>query len=112
MRPEIVTQLPAIRALCVQHRIRGLWLFGSAAVEGGKHFDPARSDYDFVVDFMDDDLGPWLKKYFDFKDAMEALLGRSVDLMMLGALNPSHSRMSPYLRTSVDRSKVPLYAAA
>lgn len=112
MRPEIVAQLPAIRDLCVQHRIRGLWLFGSAAADDGKHFDPARSDYDFVVDFMDDDLGPWMKRYFDFQEALEALLGRPVDLMMLGALNSSHSRMSPYLRTSVERSKVPLYAAA
>lgn len=106
MEPALKNALPRIIELCKEHRIRELWVFGSAAVEGGKYFDPAKSDYDFVVDFMDDDLGPWMKKYFDFKDALEALLGRQVDLAMKGGLR------KPYVHASVEATKVPLYAAA
>ena len=111
MRPEIAQHLPALRDLCLQHRIRELYIFGSAACDDGS-FDPARSDIDLLVDFMDEDLGPWLKKYFAFKEACEALFGRGVDVMLLGALRDPNSRTSPYFRSSVEHSKVPVYAAA
>ena len=111
MRPEIAQHLPALRDLCIQHRIRELYLFGSAASDDGS-FDPSRSDIDLLVDFIDDDLGPWLKKYFAFKHDCESLLGRGVDLMMLGALRGPNSRTSPYFRSVVESSKVPVYAAA
>lgn len=111
MRPEIAAHLPALRELCKQHRIRELYIFGSAVLDDAS-FDPARSDVDLLVEFIDDDLGPWLKKYFAFKQDCEALFGRGVDLMMLGALTEPHSRTSPYFRSSVESSKVPVYAAA
>ena len=105
MRPEIAAHLPALRDLCIQHRIRELYIFGSAASDDGS-FDPARSDVDLLVDFMDEDLGPWMMKYFAFKEACEALFGRKVDVMMFGAPN------KPHVRASIDATKVPIYAAA
>ena len=111
MRPEIAQHLPALRDLCIKHRIRELYLFGSAATDDGS-FDPSRSDVDLLVDFLDDDLGPWMKKYFDFKRDCEILFGREVDVMMLGALRDQHSRASPYFRSAVEQSKVPVYVAA
>lgn len=111
MRPEIAAHLPALRDLCIQHRIRELYIFGSAASDDGS-FDPARSDVDLLVEFLDKDLGPWLTKYFAFRDDCVALFGRGVDVMMLGALRSPHSRTSPYFRSAVEQSKVPVYAAA
>jgi uncharacterized protein len=104
MRPEIAAKLPALRELCMKHRIRQLYIFGSAATDND--FDPARSDVDLLVDFIDDDLGPWAKKYFDFKRDCETLFGRDVDVMMLGAPN------KPHIVASINATKVPVYAAA
>lgn len=106
MRPEIAQQLPALRDLCIKHRIRELSLFGSAVSDDPSAFDPARSDFDFLVEFLDDDLGPWMKRYSDFKNALEALLGRNVDVMF------TDSPGTPYIWASINSTKVPLYAAA
>lgn len=105
MRPELTAHAPALRELCRKHRVRSLHVFGSAASDDGG-FDPSRSDADLLVEFLDSDLGPWLKRYFDFKAEAEAILGRPVDLMLTTAPN------KPHVRASVEASKVPLYAAA
>jgi predicted nucleotidyltransferase len=93
----------AIRALCREYGVARLEVFGSAATGA---FDPARSDVDFIVDYAPEtDLGPWLKRYFEFKERLEALLGRPVDLVMAGAMR------NPYFIRSVNESRRLLYAA-
>jgi predicted nucleotidyltransferase len=104
MRSEIAAHLPALRELCVKHRIRELYIFGSAVDDNS--FDPARSDVDLLVEFLDKDLGPWLTKYFAFRDDCVALFGRPVDVMMTSAPN------KPRIRAAIDATKVPVYAAA
>ncbi len=111
MSPEIAQHLPAFRELCIKHRIREAYVFGSAAMDDGS-FDPAQSDVDLLVDFMDKNLGPWLRKYTAFKEDCESLFRRRVDVMMLGAYLDTHSRISPFFRSAVEASKVPVYAAA
>lgn len=89
-----------IVALCKRFGIRRLELFGSAATGA---FDPAYSDLDFVVD-----LGPYddaiADRYLDFAEALEALFGRSVDLVT------EKSIRNPYLRYQVDTQKVRIFA--
>lgn len=92
-----------IRAVCVKHGVRSLWLFGSAT---GASFDPSRSDLDFVVDFGEVDLGPWMARFFDFKRELQSLLGRSVDLVLASAVDRSPTG------DSIRLSRVPIYAAA
>jgi len=66
----------AIVALCRQHGVRRLAVFGSAA-KGT--FDPERSDIDFVVDYLD--WGPGIfHRFFGIIVALEELLGRRVDM--------------------------------
>ena len=43
--------------------------------------------------------------YFDFKEALEALLGRSVDLVEPGAVR------NPYLKASIEASREPVFEA-
>jgi len=103
MIPLIETHKTAIADLCRRFHVVRLELFGSAA-EGD--FDPARSDVDFLVEFDPaQELGPWLGLYFDFKDALERLLGRSVDLVMPGAMR------NPYFIREVNRTRRLLYAS-
>lgn len=91
---------PEIVVLCQRFGIRRLELFGSAATGA---FDADRSDLDFVVD-----LGPYddaiADRYLDFAEALESLLGKSVDLVT------GKSIRNPYLRYQVDTQKVEIYA--
>jgi len=67
-----------INALVRQHHGRGVSLFGSVA-RGG---DTERSDIDFIVEFDD---GSSLFD-LDLQEALEQLLGVSVDVVSLGGL--------------------------
>jgi len=91
-----------IAALCRRFHVRRLEVFGSAASGG---FDPARSDVDFLVEFDGDPRALSLATYFGLKEALEALLGRPVDLVEANAVD------NPYLRASIERARQPLFAA-
>jgi predicted nucleotidyltransferase len=66
--------------------------------------EPARSDLDFLVEYeADASLG--LAGYFGFKEELEALFGRPVDLVMPGAVK------NPYLKASTEASRENVYAA-
>ena len=93
----------ALADLCRRHGVRRLELFGSAATDA---FDPRRSDLGFVVEFLpQQDLGPWLRHYFDFQAQLEQLYGRSVDLVMADAMR------NPHFRRELERTRTLLYAA-
>ena len=77
MIAKLVALQPEIARLCQQYGVRRLDVFGSAAT--GDH-DPLKSDFDFVIDFAD--YGPGIgTRFIAFADALESLLGRSVDLV-------------------------------
>lgn len=84
MNPIIEAKKPEIIALCHQYGVRKLDLFGSAT---GPNWDPAKSDFDFVVEFAD--YGPGIaRRFIRFADAVEALLGREVDFAFEDAMRP------------------------
>jgi predicted nucleotidyltransferase len=56
-----------------------LEVFGSAA--RGADFDPARSDMDFLVTFALSPVADDVRRHLDLANALESLLGRSVDLV-------------------------------
>jgi uncharacterized protein len=92
-----------LQELCRRYRVKKLEVFGSAA-DGA--WDRVRSDLDFLVEFLpDQDLGPWLRHYFDFKDQLERLLERPVDLVFGTSLK------NPYFIREVNRTRKTLYAA-
>jgi predicted nucleotidyltransferase len=104
MIPVLREKHEALAALCLSYGVRRLEVFGSAATND--RFDPERSDLDFIVDFAPgQDMGPWLKHYFDFKAALEGLFQRRVDLVMGSALK------NPLLLREVSRTRATLYAA-
>jgi len=104
MVEQVKQHFEAIRSVCRRYRVARLELFGSAAVAAS--FDPARSDVDFIVGSSPDtDLGPWLATYFELSDALEGILGRTVDLVMEGALK------NELFRREVERTREVVYAA-
>jgi predicted nucleotidyltransferase len=103
MIDEIRSHREELRVLCRRFHVRRLDLFGSAA---RGDFDHARSDLDFLVEFdRNHPRALSLETYFGLKEALEALLGRPVDLV-----EPSGMR-NPYLKESIERSRVPIFAA-
>lgn len=102
MRPAIDDLGDEIAALCRRHHVRRLDLFGSAARQD---YDPTRSDVDLLVEFDATGPGLTLDGYFSLKEALEAMLGRPVDLVVAGAVR------NPYLRMEIDRSRRRLHAA-
>ena len=99
----ITDNLPAITALCQKHGVRKLEVFGSAT---GDRFDPEMSDVDFVIDFVD--YGPKIvDRLFGFAEDIEQLLGRSADFIF-----GDKPIKNPYLKASVNRSRVTLYESA
>jgi|SRR6266851_4069432 predicted nucleotidyltransferase len=88
--------------LCRRHHVKSLEVFGSAA-DGT--FDPARSDLDFLLEFLPAAGGRPFHGYFDFKEELEKLFARKVDLVMPSAIR------NPYLLKAVNQQRQVLYAA-
>ena len=103
MHREIADRREALAELCRRFGVARLEVFGSAA--RGDDFDPARSDADFLVTFGRRDDTGWMGQYFDFSAALEALLGRKVDLVEPQAIR------NPYLLAGINRARELVYAA-
>ena len=94
---------PEIATLCRRFGVKRLAVFGSAA--RGADFDPVRSDVDLLVEFEQMSPAPYADAYFGLKEALEELLGRSVDLVSDAAVH------NPFFRRGIERNKTLLYAA-
>jgi len=103
MHTEIETRLPQLRDLCGKHLVARLDLFGSGT---GNEFEPERSDLDFLVEFQPMPPSRHAKAFFGLLADLESLFGRRVDLLEREAIE------NPYLWTSIEKSRHPLYAAA
>lgn len=91
--------LEAIQVLCEKYRVKELYLFGSVLTE---RFSDT-SDVDVLVQFGDIDLNDYFDNYMDFKDELEALLGRPVDIVENQAVR------NPIFRRILDREKKLIY---
>jgi uncharacterized protein len=101
---EIVTRRSAeLAALCMKHRVTLLAVFGSATADG---FDPETSDVDFLVEFAPMPPRERAEAYFGLLESLEKLFGVGVDLVEPGPIR------NPYLRKSIEESRVVIYEAA
>jgi predicted nucleotidyltransferase len=88
MHAEIADKRDAVIALCKRYDVARLEVFGSAV--RAADFDPARSDVDFLVTFAPHARAGF-GAFLDLKEAMEALLGRPVDLVERAAVEASRN---------------------
>lgn len=102
MNALIRDNLATIADLCREHRVKRLFLVGSAL---GDRFDPATSDVDFIVVFEDFERLGWDDPYFKLLEALQTLFGRPVDLIEAKTLR------NPYLIAELNDTKKLLYAA-
>lgn len=104
MHPALDSQREALAALCRRFGVERLEVFGSAA--RGTDFDPASSDADFLVVFGRE--ADSMTNFLDFKEALEALLGRSVDLVDRQAVEESRNYIR---RRRILEEAEPVYGA-
>jgi hypothetical protein len=102
MHPLIEQNREAIVQLCRIHGVSRLEAFGSVLRED---FDPKRSDVDILVEF-DPSVASSFTNFLSFKESLETLFHRPVDLMELRTVRNRR------LRRYIEQSKRPIYDAA
>ena len=102
MQPFIEAKREQIAELCRTHHVRRLSIFGSAVRDD---FDPERSDVDVRVEFFHEGERGYADNFLDFKDKIQVLLGRKVDVVSGSVIR------NPYFQKEIEQSQVTLYAA-
>ena len=92
----------AIADLCGRFGVERLEVFGSALRED---FVPGQSDLDLLVQFKSMAGYERVDAYFSMRDALRALLGQEIDLVMTGAIR------NKYISQEIERTKQLVYAA-
>lgn len=97
----IELNLQRIIALCQKHKVKSLAVFGSILTD---RFND-ESDVDLLVDFesVDHDTFDYVGNYFDFRDALERLFNRTVDLIEYG------NNLNPVFKKLIDKKKQMIY---
>lgn len=100
MSPLLDEHRRGVEEQCRRFGVRRLEAFGSAT---RGDFDPATSDFDFIVSFADRNPGTYADRYLDFDVALEQVLGRKVDLLT------ERSIRNPYFRQEIESARRVLY---
>jgi len=91
-----------ISELCQQHYVIRLYLFGSFA----KNTATEQSDIDFLVSFGNVDLYNYFDNYLDFKEKLENIYHRRIDLV------EEQTVKNPFLLQSINQSKQLIWTQA
>lgn len=91
-----------LTSLCKKYKVSELYVFGSVLTE----LFNKQSDIDFLVKFGDVELYNYFDNYMDFKESLENLFKRKVDLLEIQTLK------NPILKRSIDRNKMKVYGRA
>lgn len=93
--------IPSVSDLCRAHKVKRLSVFGSILTD---RFND-QSDVDLLVDFYRADHEEWdyVSNYFNFRDALEGLFGRRVDLIEESGLR------NKYFIANINRTKQIIY---
>jgi predicted nucleotidyltransferase len=88
-----------IHQLCVRHKVKSLYAFGSVLSE---KFNSG-SDIDLIVDFDPIDVAHYADNYFDLKFSLQDMLHRPVDLLEEKALK------NPYFKQVINQNRKLVY---
>lgn len=97
---EIAKNLEDFNSLCSSHKIKYLYAFGSS-VNG--NFNSEKSDIDLLIEFSEIDPIEKGETILSIWDSFERFFNRKVDLLT------ENSIKNPFLRKSIDKTKVLIY---
>ena len=93
------TYLKDINKLCLQHRVKKLYVFGSALTNDFNE----NSDVDLIVEFNTLAVEEYADNYFDFKFSLQNIFNRPIDLLEEKELK------NPYFKNAVLKDRALLY---
>ncbi len=88
-----------VKKLCTLYNVETMYLFGSAL---NSNFN-SKSDIDLLVKFKPIELAYYFDNYINFKENLEIVLGRDIDLV------EEQSLRNPILIESIEKSKKLIY---
>ncbi|HYG37209.1 MAG TPA: nucleotidyltransferase domain-containing protein [Cytophagales bacterium] len=91
-----------LNSLCDKHKVKELYVFGSALT----NLFNQDSDIDFLVKFGNVELPDYFDNYMDFKESLEKLFQREIDLVEVQTVK------NPILKQSIDQTKIIVYERA
>lgn len=97
----IHSKIKPITELCLKHKVKNLFAFGSVIREDFN----TKSDVDLLVDFNENDPIQYSNLYFEFKERLETLLKRKIDLLEERAIK------NPYFKQELEQTKVKIYGS-
>ncbi len=100
IKEEILKKKRDFSILCKDHKVRYLYAFGSSTTD---KFNDATSDIDLLVEIDVPDPIERGEKLLSLWDTFELFFHRKVDLLT------DSSVRNPYLRKSIDSTKVLIY---
>ncbi len=100
IKDEISKHPESFRALCKNHNVQYLYAFGSSTTE---QFNHNKSDIDLLVEIDDPDPIERGDKLLSLWDAFDDFFNRKVDLLTDSSIK------NPYLKESIDATKVLIY---
>ena len=100
IKDEILKQVTGFTFLCRKHNVKYLYAFGSATTN---KFNQERSDIDLLVEIDEPDPIERGEKLMSLWDTFENFFQRKVDLLTDSSIR------NPYLRRSIDSSKILIY---
>lgn len=96
---ELNKHIKELTTLCDQYNVESLYVFGSASSDTLK----SSSDIDLLVKFKPFDLSKYVMNYMEFKERLNSLFKRDIDLV------EEQSLKNPILIKSINRTKEHLY---
>jgi predicted nucleotidyltransferase len=103
IQEEISPKTKDFQSLCKAHNVKYLYAFGSAITAA---FDNEHSDIDLLVDIDAPDPVERGEKLISLWDTFEIFFNRKVDLLTESSIH------NPYLRHSIDSTKILIYDGA
>lgn len=94
-------QTEEVKALCERNKVKSLFAFGSVT----RNDFNAQSDVELLVDFEENDPFNYIDLYFNFKNKLESLLKRQVDLLEERAVK------NRLFKEELTHTKVKIYGA-
>ena len=102
MHPLIENNLPQIRELCEKHKVKRLYVFGSALRDD---FKPGESDVDFLVELSYSNPHEHRWSYYGLLHGLEEILSSEIDLIELETIS------NPYFLEAINKTRRGVYAA-
>jgi predicted nucleotidyltransferase len=99
MYPLLEQNIDKVKEICLLHKVKRLYVFGSVCTE---KFN-IESDIDFIVGFETRFFDDYVNNFLSLEEQLKNLLNREIDLVA------EETIQNPYFISVVNQTKTPIY---